>query len=126
MAIIGLGTDIVEIQRIEKSLSRFGDKFAKRILTDEEFLIYESHKDKVRYLAKRFAMKEAAAKALGYGFRDGLAFNQFGSIHNKMGKPELILLGRASEIASQLNITSSHLSITDEVHYAVAVVIFEN
>ncbi|SES80014.1 holo-ACP synthase [Thorsellia anophelis] len=125
MAIIGLGTDIVEIKRIERIVSSLGDKLAKRILTQDEFLAYCKHKQPIKYLAKRFATKEAAAKALGLGFRDGLAFNQFGTQYDTSGKPILVLYGKAKEIADSLQIQSSHLSISDETHYAVAVVIFE-
>lgn len=125
MAIVGLGTDIVEINRIARLVDSLGDKLAHRILTKTEFEAYSVHKQPVKFLAKRFATKEAAAKALGHGFRQGLAFNQFGTEYDELGKPILVLTGRAKEIADLMHIQSSHLSISDEAHYAVAVVIFE-
>src|SRR5690606_16591352 len=77
MAILGLGTDIVEIARIEAVISRSGDRLARRVLSDNEWGIWQTHQQPVRFLAKRFAVKEAAAKAFGTGIRNGLAFNQF-------------------------------------------------
>lgn len=72
-----MGTDIVEIARIEAVIARSGDRLARRVLSDHEWSIWEQHQQPVRFLAKRFAVKEAAAKALGTGIRNGLAFNQF-------------------------------------------------
>ena len=77
MAILGIGTDIVEIGRIEAVIARSGDRLAKRVLSDNEWAIWERHQQPVRFLARRFAVKEAAAKAFGTGIRNGLAFNQF-------------------------------------------------
>lgn len=77
MAIIGLGTDLVEIVRIEQIIERLEERLAKRILSAQEWWQYQNHSQPVRFLAKRFAVKEAAAKALGTGIRNGLALNQF-------------------------------------------------
>lgn len=73
MAILGLGTDIVEIARIEAVIARSGDRLARRVLSDNEWAIWKTHHQPVRFLAKRFAVKEAAAKAFGTGIRNGLA-----------------------------------------------------
>ena len=126
MAIVGLGTDISEIQRIEKAASRNGDAFAQRILTQNEFLKYQVLKQKTRFLAKRFAAKEAAAKALGTGIACGVSFHDFEITNNELGKPELYLSNQAAVIANTINVRSVHLSISDERHYAVATVILEN
>ncbi len=126
MAIVGLGTDISEIQRIEKAASRNGDAFAQRILTQNEFLKYQALKQKTRFLAKRFAAKEAAAKALGTGIACGVSFHDFEITNNELGKPELHLSNKAAVIANTINVRSVHLSISDERHYAVATVILEN
>ncbi|EFP98079.1 holo-ACP synthase [Vibrio caribbeanicus] len=126
MAIVGLGTDISEIQRIEKAASRNGDAFAQRILTQNEFLKYQVLKQKTRFLAKRFAAKEAAAKALGTGIACGVSFHDFEITNNELGKPELHLSNQAAVIANTINVRSVHLSISDERHYAVATVILEN
>ncbi|MGG4609933.1 holo-ACP synthase [Providencia sp. Me31A] len=126
MAIIGLGTDIVEIARIEAMIERTGDSFAKRVLTETELIQYQQQSKPARFLAKRFAVKEAAAKALGTGFRNGLAFNQFEVTNDKLGKPLLSLSDKALKLADNLHATHFHVSITDERHYAVATVIIES
>ncbi|HBO24936.1 MULTISPECIES: holo-ACP synthase [unclassified Providencia] len=126
MAIVGLGTDIVEIARIESVIERTADSLAKRILTDNEFMQYQQQTKPARFLAKRFAVKEAAAKALGTGIRNGLAFNQFEVSNDKLGKPLLTLNGEALKLATSLHATHFHVSITDERHYASATVIIES
>lgn len=99
MAILGLGTDIVEIARIEAVISRSGERLARRVLSDNEWAIWETHQQPVRFLAKRFAVKEAAAKAFGTGIRNGLAFNQFEVFNDELGKPRLRLWGEALTLA---------------------------
>lgn len=126
MAILGIGTDIVEIARIEGAISRSGDRLAKRILSDDEWLQYQSHQQPARFLAKRFAVKEAAAKALGTGIRNGLAFNQFQVSNDPLGKPQLLFREQAEVMAQQLGIRSIHVTIADERHYACATVIIES
>ncbi|MDX7989124.1 holo-ACP synthase [Xenorhabdus sp. 12] len=126
MAIIGLGTDIVEISRIEEIVGRSGERLAKRILSDGEWLQYQQHNQPIRFLAKRFAVKEAAAKAFGTGIRNGLAFNQFEVINDPLGKPTLKLHGEASLLANTLNVKSMHVTLADERRYACATVILES
>ncbi|PLR36765.1 holo-ACP synthase [Chimaeribacter californicus] len=125
MAILGLGTDIVEITRIEAVVERSGDRLARRILCDNEWALYQQHQQPVRFLAKRFAVKEAAAKALGTGIRQGLAFEQFEVVNNALGKPGLVLHARAAEIAAEMGVTSIHVTLADERRYACATVIVE-
>ncbi|MEO3986073.1 holo-ACP synthase [Plesiomonas shigelloides] len=125
MAIFGLGTDIVEIERIAKVHERSGDRLAQRILTANELAQYQASAQPVRFLAKRFAVKEAAAKALGTGIRSGLAFNQFEVCNDALGKPCLHLHGVAAEMAACYGITHLHVTIADERHYAVATVLLE-
>ena len=126
MAIIGLGTDIAEIERVEKALARSGDAFAKRILTEQELEKFYSLKQQGRFLAKRFAAKEAASKALGTGIAQGVTFQDFTISNDESGAPVLELSNRAFELAEKKNVSSVHLSISDERHYAVATVILEN
>ncbi len=95
MAILGLGTDIVEIARIEAVIARSGDRLARRVLSDHEWSIWEQHQQPVRFLAKRFAVKEAAAKALGTGIRNGLAFNPVRGIQRRAGQAEAEAMGRS-------------------------------
>ncbi|PHM23922.1 holo-ACP synthase [Xenorhabdus budapestensis] len=126
MAIVGLGTDIVEIFRIEEIVGRSGERLAKRVLSDNEWQQYQQHNQPVRFLARRFAVKEAAAKALGTGIRNGLAFNQFEVVNDILGKPTLKLHGEAEALADQLNVKSMHVTLADERRYACATVILEN
>ena len=124
--IVGLGTDIAEIERIEKALNRSGDAFAQRILTESEFEVFTNLKQKGRYLAKRFAAKEAASKALGTGIAHGVSFQDFEISNDENGKPVLTLSGKAQQIAQASSVRSVHLTISDERHYAVATVILES
>ncbi|MGC6387897.1 holo-ACP synthase [Ewingella sp. S1.OA.A_B6] len=126
MAILGLGTDIVEITRIEAVVERSGDRLAKRILCANEWLLYQNHQQPVRFLAKRFAVKEAAAKALGTGIRNGLAFEQFEVINDPLGKPGLIFHDRAAQMAEELGVKAVHVTLADERRYACATVIIES
>lgn len=126
MAILGLGSDIVEIARIESAISRSGDRLAKRILSPSEWGQYQAHHQPARFLAKRFAVKEAAAKAMGTGIRLGLAFNQFEVSNDSLGKPLLIFRGRAKILAEEMGIQAVHVTLADERHYACATVIIES
>ncbi|MFH2503992.1 holo-ACP synthase [Klebsiella indica] len=126
MAILGLGTDIVEIVRIEAVIARSGDRLARRVLSDHEWAIWEQHQQPVRFLAKRFAVKEAAAKALGTGIRNGLAFNQFEVYNDELGKPRLRLWGEAKDLAERMGVGHIHVTLADERHYACATVIVES
>ncbi|PKF79303.1 holo-ACP synthase [Vibrio sp. vnigr-6D03] len=125
MAIVGLGTDIAEIDRFEKSLSKLGEAFAKRILTEPELVTFHATKQQSRFLAKRFAAKEAASKALGTGIAKGVTFHDFIVSNDANGKPVLSLHNQALAYATSAGVTHIHLSISDERHYAVATVIFE-
>lgn len=125
MAILGLGTDIVEIERIEGVISRSGDRLARRVLSENEWQQYQTHQQPVRFLAKRFAVKEAAAKAFGTGIRGGLAFNQFEVYNDALGKPELRFSQQAADLAAKLGVKNVHVTLADERHYACATVIIE-
>jgi len=124
--IVGLGSDIVEVERIEDALQRLGEKFARRILNDEEWAIWSDMSQKPHYLAKRFAVKEAAAKALGTGFRNGLTMQDIGTVNDELGKPVLVLSGVAEQRMEDLGARVAHVTISDEKHYAVATVILES
>jgi holo-[acyl-carrier protein] synthase len=126
MAILGLGTDIAEIERVEKALNRTGVAFARRILTEFEMERFLTLHSQAKFLAKRFAAKEAASKALGTGIATGVSFQDFTITNNALGKPELTLTGKAAQIALDMGVQHIHLSISDERHYAVATVILES
>lgn len=124
--IVGNGTDIVEVARIAGSLERFGVRFAKKILSPTELAQYESAKSGLNFLAKRFAAKEAVAKALGTGMRQGVHFTNIEIVRDKFGKPGVQLKSGALQRADALGIDRWHLSISDERHYALAFVIAES
>ncbi len=125
MAIIGLGTDIVEMARIEQSLLR-SPGLVKRVLTPAEQQIYAGHKLASRYFAKRFAAKEAAAKALGTGIGRGVSFQHMEVSNDGDGRPRMQFSGYAATLAEQLGVSHIWLSLTDEQAYACATVILES
>lgn len=126
MAILGLGTDIVEIERIETHVKRSGDKLARRVLTEAELTIYHNHSQPSRYLAKRFAAKEAAAKALGTGIGRGVSFQHIHIGNTQDGAPTIAFTCGALTRFEQLNGAVGHISISDEKSYAIATVIIES
>ena len=120
--IYGIGTDIVHVKRMHENLERYGDKFALRILTDFEFDEFKDKANKSAFLAKRFAAKEAAAKAMGTGFSGGLSLHHIGVEHDNAGKPILAFLDVAENFLHEKKIKQAHLSLADERDYAVAFV----
>ena len=125
--IIGIGSDIVDIRRIEQTLARFGDRFLERIFTDVERTKAESRANAIATYAKRFAAKEACAKALGTGFRKGVFFRDLGVVNLPGGKPTLALTGGAAERLAALTpagmTAQIDLTLTDEYPLAQAFVI---
>jgi holo-[acyl-carrier protein] synthase len=124
--IIGVGTDIVQIERIQHSVEQFGDDFARRILTTQELVEYKQSKQGVHFLAKRFAIKEATAKAFGTGFREGLSWQHISVAHDSLGAPCLHFSDKAAALVEKKLITATHVSVSDEHHYVVAFVILES
>lgn len=129
--IYGLGTDIVNIERIAETLNKFGRRFLERTYTEEEQLEIAAETDERRRnarAAKLFAAKEAAVKALGTGFRDGISWRDVEISHNSLGKPLLRLSGVAEQKLATVaggKVPLLHLSISDDYPSAVAVVIIE-
>lgn len=126
MAILGLGSDIVEIERIAGVIERTGNRLARRVLSASEWQQYQMHQKPVRFLATRFAVKEAAAKAFGTGIRGGLAFKQFAVYNNALGKPILHFFEQAEIFARKLGVKRVHVTLTDERRHAYAMVIIED
>lgn len=120
--IFGIGTDIVRVARMQKNIERYGEKFAERILTSAELAEFRKESRQAHFLAKRFAAKEAAAKAMGTGFRDGLMLHHIGVTHDAVGKPHLAFTDQAAEFVQANRITSVHVSLSDEEDHAVAFV----
>jgi holo-[acyl-carrier protein] synthase len=120
--IFGIGTDIVRVVRMQRNLDRFGERFARRILTDHELQDYRRVRQQAHFLARRFAAKEATAKAMGIGFSAGLGLRQIGVAHDQRGKPQLEFSGFASEFVRTNGIVASYVSLADEQDHAVAFV----
>lgn len=124
--IVGTGVDIAETSRIEEALSRHGERFARRIFTPDEMVYCESFKNKAERYAARFAAKEAAFKALGTGWREGIRWVDVEVTHLPSGKPELVLTGRALKVAQELQVSRASVSISHSDRYVVAHVILES
>ena len=123
--IYGVGTDVVEIERIEKALARFGQRFAKRILCESELRRFASHRKPAAYLAKRFAAKEAFTKALGTGIHAPANWHGVWVKNLPSGKPQLEFSEELKKLLEQRQILRSHVSLTDERGLAAATVILE-
>ena len=123
--IYGVGTDVVEIGRIEKALARFGERFAQRILCEPELKRFNNHRMPAAYLAKRFAAKEAFTKALGTGICAPANWHGVWVRNLPSGKPVLEFSDKLTKLLEQRKILHSHLSLTDERGVAMATVILE-
>ena len=124
MPIRGIGTDIIEIVRLEAQLQK-SNRLAERVLTPSEMETFRQHKYPARFLAKRFAAKEAAVKAIGVGIGNGISWQQVEIQNLDSGQPILKFSGHFAELCEQQGITDSFVSISDEQHYAVATVVLE-
>ena len=121
----GIGIDIVEVKRIRDIFDRYGERFARRILTQGEHELFFKRNHSALYLSSRFAAKEAASKALGSGIAAGIGFHDIEVIKDSDGRPELVLSGAARARQDQLGVRRCLLSLSDEKHYAVAMVVLE-
>lgn len=124
--IVGIGTDLVKISRIESSYTRLGDKLAQRILAPQELAGFQASAKPISLLAKRFAVKEAAGKALGTGIGQGVSWHDIYIEHNELGAPILCFQGKAAELAIARQVIAKHVSISDEEDHAIALVILES
>ena len=127
--IVGIGTDLADINRIRQTLERFGDRFVQRCFTEIEQAKSEKRRKRAESYAKRWAAKEACSKALGTGLRMGVAWREMGVVNLPSGKPTLSLTGGAAERLATLipagHVPHLHLTITDDGPYAQAFVIIE-
>jgi holo-[acyl-carrier protein] synthase len=123
--IYGIGTDIVEIPRMEAALRRWGERLTARVFTEEEVAYGNGAANPANRFALRFAAKEAFVKALGTGFRTGISFRQIEVTHDPNGSPALRLHGRARAVVTEKKIGKSFLSLSDDGSYAVAFVVLE-
>ncbi|MCU0896148.1 MAG: holo-ACP synthase [Burkholderiales bacterium] len=123
--ILGVGTDLVEIPRIEQALERWGERFAEKILVGHELDRFRAHRKRAAYLAKRFAAKEAFSKAMGTGIRFPVNWQNVSVANHRSGRPYLVFSDPLSTLVSARGIRAVHLSLTDEVTVASAFVILE-
>ena len=124
--IFGIGIDVLKVERVERVYEKHGERFLSHLLMPEERAQFERTARPVRFIAMRFAAKEAFSKALGVGLRKGgIRWREVEVIPNPLGKPEIFITGRAAQLCSEAGITGTHLSLTDEDGRALAVVILE-
>jgi holo-[acyl-carrier protein] synthase len=123
--IYGVGTDVVEIERIEKALERWGERFAERVLCAPELRRFRAHRQPAAYLAKRFAAKEAFTKALGTGIKAPANWHGVWVANLPSGKPQLEFTAALQRLLSDRGISRAHVSLSDERGVAMATVILE-
>ena len=126
MPIVGIGTDIVRTSRIRRILRKFPETFPQRILHESEMQVFQVHHSPASFLTKRFAAKEAASKALGTGIAKGVSFHDISVTNNELGQPILKFYEKTLEIANDLGVQHTHISLSDEGEYAVAHVVLES
>ena len=123
--IVGIGTDVVSIDRIEKTLERFGQRFVNRVLTPAERVRYEKTAAKASHLAKRWAAKEAFSKAIGIGIHAPFTWQSITVGRDPRGKPGIVPSTEMERHLAALGVTRSHISLTDDAGVAVAFVVLE-
>ena len=123
--IIGTGTDLIDVRRIERALARFGHRFARRVLVEHEYRRFCEHVKPAHYLAKRFAAKEAFSKAMGTGIHFPVNWHNVSVANERSGKPYLKFSEPLAALLARRGIVRAHLSLTDEVEMACAFVVLE-
>jgi holo-[acyl-carrier protein] synthase len=123
--IFGIGTDILKIERVAATYDRFGAHFVERLLLPEEKQLFAHTKNAARFLAMRFAAKEAIVKAMGTGFANGMWLRDSGVMPNRFGRPDIIFSDRGLAMCNKLGIAGGHLTLTDEAGLVVAVAVLE-
>lgn len=123
--IIGLGLDLVEVQRMREAIDRQGEAFLSRVLTSDEAAYCRFQAEPAIHIAARFAAKEAFSKAIGTGIGEGAGWKEIEVVRQATGRPELVLHGRALETARSLGVVGMHLTLTHTRITAAAVVVLE-
>jgi holo-[acyl-carrier protein] synthase len=125
MSVLGIGVDLVECARIQRSMDRFGDRFLHRVFTDGEIEYSMSMKFPARHLAARFAAKEAVSKAFGTGIGKAMGWRNIDIRKKPSGEPFLIFSGAAQELATQRGVTSALVTLSHTEHHAMACVVLD-
>jgi holo-[acyl-carrier protein] synthase len=123
--IYGIGIDVIEPHRVARLLEKFGERFARRVLTEREWAGYEKTKKPVYFVANRFSAKEAFSKAMGTGFRYPVTLQCISVVQNRLGKPSLAFHPNLEALMAREGITGHHLTISDEKSLACACVVLE-
>lgn len=123
--IFGVGTDIVEYSRVRATYERFGEHFVRRILMQDEIELFRRTREPVRFLAMRFAGKEATVKAMGTGFRHGVWLRDVGILNNDWGRPIITWSERGKRVCDDLGIGAGHVSLTDDAGLVLAFAVVE-
>jgi holo-[acyl-carrier protein] synthase len=121
--IFGIGVDVLEAARIKRTLERFGDRFIDHLLLPAERAQLERTQRRERFLAMRFAAKEAIVKAMGTGFAHGMWIRDVGVVQNAWGKPEVVFSARGEQVRRALGVGDAHVTLTDEAGLVVAVAV---
>jgi holo-[acyl-carrier protein] synthase len=124
--IVGTGIDIAEVQRIRQAIERFGERFLRRVFTDEEMRYCDSKANRIERYAARFAAKEAAMKALGTGWNHGIRWRDVEVRRQRGSRPTILFHGKAAEFAARLGAVHVALSLSHTAEQAIAQVILEN
>ncbi len=125
MSVIGIGVDLIECARIQRSIDRFGDRFLHRVFTDGEIAYSLSMKFPARHLAARFAAKEAVSKAFGTGIGKAMGWRNIDVRKKPSGEPFLVFSGPAQELAAKRGVTSALITLSHTEHHAMASVVIE-
>ena len=121
--IFGIGVDVLEVKRIGETLEKYGEHFVERLLMPEERVQLATTQRRVRFLAMRFAAKEAIVKAMGTGFSHGVWIRDVGVVQNAWGKPEVVFSQRGERVRKGLGVGEGHVTLTDEAGLVVAVAV---
>ena len=126
MSVLGIGTDMVEVSRIEHSLDRFGERFLHRVFTAGEIAYCQSMKFPARHFAARFAAKEAVSKAFGTGIGKAMGWRDIDVRRHDSGQPFVVLEGNAKQLAAQRGVSAIWISLSHTDHHATAVIVIEH
>lgn len=123
--IFGIGTDVLRLDRVQATYDRFGEHFVRRLLLPAEHRLFSRANRPVRFLAMRFAAKEAVVKAMGTGFANGMWIRDCGVLPDRFGRPEIVYSPRGQAKCAELGIAGGHLTLSDEAGLIVAVAVLE-